>query len=206
MDEGESISLNKACKSCMLVKYCNPTCQWNHWPKHKKPCKQRAAELLHDEALFKDPPLKEDCPICFLPMPGKLIICVSLPPATLSFVPIYDFAKANVGFAQMDTEEYFTCCGKCICKGCVHSLRKSGNHGKCPYCNSNRVGKTDEEMVEEIMKRVKANDAVAMGMLGSYYYHGYLVCSKITIKQLNYGLGQQAADRGCSKAHINLSD
>ena len=87
-----------------------------------------------------------------------------------------------------------------------YGLRKSGNHGKCPYCNSNRVGKTDEEMVEEIMKRVKANDAVAMGMLGSYYYHGYLVCSKITIKQLNYGLGQQAADRGCSKAHINLSD
>ena len=66
--EGECISL-KACKSCMLVKYCNPTCQLNHWPKHKKLCKQRAAEL-HDEALFKEPPPKEDCPIC-LPMPRK---------------------------------------------------------------------------------------------------------------------------------------
>jgi len=51
-------------------------------------------------------------------MPGKLINCVSLPPATLSFVPIYVFAVANEGFAQMETEEYFTCCGKCICKGC----------------------------------------------------------------------------------------
>ena len=117
-EKGEGISL-KACKSCMLVKYCNPTCQRNHWPKHKKPCKQRAAEL-RDEALSKDPPPKEDCPICFLPMPGKLINCVSLPPATLSFVPIYVFAVANEGFAQMETEEYFTCCGKCICKGCVH--------------------------------------------------------------------------------------
>ena len=116
-EKGEGISL-KACKSCMLVKYCNPTCQRNHWPKHKKPCKQRAAEL-RDEALFKDPPPKEDCPICFLPMPGKLINCVSLPPATLSFVPIYVFAVANEGFAQMDTEEYFTCCRKCICKGCI---------------------------------------------------------------------------------------
>jgi len=29
-------------------------------------------------------------------------------------------------------------------------------------------------MVEEILKRVEANDAVAMGMLGSYYYIGYL--------------------------------
>jgi len=56
---------------------------------------------------------------------------------------------------------------ECICKGCVHYLRKSGNHGKCPYCNSDQVGKTDEEMVEGIMKRVEANDAVAMGMLGS---------------------------------------
>lgn len=48
------------------------------------------------------------------------------------------------------------------------------NHGKCPYCNSDRVGKTDEEMVEEILKQVEANDVVAVGMLGSYYYHGYL--------------------------------
>jgi hypothetical protein len=71
VDEGGGVSL-KACKSCMLVKYCNRKCQQNHWPKHKKPCKQRAAEL-HDEALFKD------YPICFLPMPEKLINCVSLP-------------------------------------------------------------------------------------------------------------------------------
>jgi hypothetical protein len=70
--------------------------------KAQKPCKQCAAEL-HDEAIFKEPPPKEDCPICFLPMPEKLINCVSLPLTTLSFVPTYDFAKANEGFAQMDT-------------------------------------------------------------------------------------------------------
>jgi hypothetical protein len=66
----------KACKSCMLVKYCNPTCQRNHWSKHKKQCKERAAEL-RDEALFKHPPAKEDCPICFLPMPDKNILCLT---------------------------------------------------------------------------------------------------------------------------------
>ena len=49
------------------VKYCDATCQRNHWSKHKKDCKRRAAEI-HDEALFKDPPAKEDCPICFLPI------------------------------------------------------------------------------------------------------------------------------------------
>jgi hypothetical protein len=51
--------VSKVCKSCMLVKYCNANCQRNHWPKHKKECKQRVAEL-RDEALFKDPPPKED--------------------------------------------------------------------------------------------------------------------------------------------------
>ena len=74
--EGDVVNL-KTCKSCMLVKYCNADCQRNHWPKHKMACKLRAAEL-RDEALFKDPPAKEDCPICFLPMPEKLVCCVSL--------------------------------------------------------------------------------------------------------------------------------
>ena len=60
--KNEGISL-KACMSCRLVKYCNVKCQRNHWKKHKKKCQLRAAEL-HDEALFKDPPAKEDCPIC----------------------------------------------------------------------------------------------------------------------------------------------
>ena len=94
----------------------------------------------------------------------------------------------------------------CICKGCVHSLRKSGNHRKCPYCNSDRVGKTDEEMVEEIL-RVEANDAVAMGMLGSYYYHyhgGELGLQQDHNKAIE--LWTRAADLGCSKAHISLSD
>ena len=84
----------KMCKPCMSVRYCNAECQRNHWPKHKKECKQHAAEL-RGEALFKDPPPKEECPICFLPMPQILLSCMTLPPATISSVPIYDFAMAN---------------------------------------------------------------------------------------------------------------
>jgi hypothetical protein len=125
----------KACKSCMQVRYCNAECQRNHWPTHKNQCKQRAAEL-RDEALFKDPPPKEDCPICFLPMPNKLICCVSLPPATIASVPIRDFANANEELAKVPIEQYFPCCGKSICGGCIHSFRKSGNTRKCPFCNS----------------------------------------------------------------------
>ena len=92
--DGGGVSL-KACKSCMLVRYCNADCQKNHWAEHKRDCKRRVAEL-RDAALFKDPPVKKDCPICFIPMPTRLISCVSLSNATVSSVPIYDFAVANV--------------------------------------------------------------------------------------------------------------
>jgi hypothetical protein len=54
----------KVCKSCTVARYCDADCQRNHWTKHKTECQQRAA----DEALFKDPPAKEDCPY-------KLIAC-----------------------------------------------------------------------------------------------------------------------------------
>ena len=131
----------------MSVKYCNAKCQRNHWPKHKKKCKQRAAEL-RDEALFKDPPAKEECPICFLPMPNKLISCITLPDATVLSVPIYDYADANGRLANMATKEYYSCCGKSICGGCVDSFRKSGNDGKCPFCNADTMGKT---MKKELM-------------------------------------------------------
>jgi hypothetical protein len=58
----------------MLVKYRDATGQRKHWATHKIECKRRAAEL-HDEALFNDPPAKEDCQICFLPMPGEIDMC-----------------------------------------------------------------------------------------------------------------------------------
>ena len=68
----------KACAACKFVKYCNRDCQIAHRPLHKKACKKRAAEL-HDEALFKEHPPHEDCPICLLPLPlfGKLAIPIS---------------------------------------------------------------------------------------------------------------------------------
>lgn len=57
----------KTCNGCKMMKYCSRDCQITHRPQHKKECKQRAAEL-HEEALFKPHPPKEECPICFLPM------------------------------------------------------------------------------------------------------------------------------------------
>jgi hypothetical protein len=45
---------------------------------------------------------------------------------------------------------------------------------KCPFCNYDGSGKTDKEIVEDLMKRVEANDAGAIYVLGSYHSHGKL--------------------------------
>ena len=167
----------------------------------KKLCKQRAAE--HDEALFKDPPTNEDCPICFLPMPKETILCASLPPATISSVPIYDFACANKELATKDTETYYSCCGNSICKGCVNSCRESGNDDKCPFCNSDRCI-TSYEAVEEIRSRAAANDPTSMILLGHHYFHGKGGIQRDQAKAIE--LYAKAVDLGHGKAHFHLAD
>ena len=76
--EEESIGLKK-CGACMSIRYCSAACQQAHRSQHKKECRNRAAEL-HDEALFKQPPKDDDCPICFLTLPlictGKRHTCM----------------------------------------------------------------------------------------------------------------------------------
>jgi hypothetical protein len=57
-EETEEAKL-KACRACKLVKYCNKDCQISHRPLHKKKCKKRSAEL-HEEALFRQQPERED--------------------------------------------------------------------------------------------------------------------------------------------------
>jgi hypothetical protein len=200
---GEGLTL-KACKACMLVKYCNAECQRKHWSKHKKPCKQRVAEL-RDEALFKDPPPKEDCPICFLPMPTTLICCISLPPATISSVPINDFAEANKELASHHLEEYYSCCGKTICRGCIWSDADVGNpyENKCPFCNSDRAGQTEVKKVKEMLKRAEANDPVSICVLAGYYELGLGGLQQDHVKAIE--LLNRAAELGFSKAHHSLA-
>ena len=202
-EEGGGLVSLKACKSCMHVKYCNAACQRKHWSTHKKQCKLRAAEL-RDEALFKDPPAKEDCPICFLPMPNKLICCVSLPPATLLSVPTYDFAIANEELADEEIEIHYSCCGKNICRGCTHSFRKSGNIGKCPFCNTDQSSKTHEEKVGDMMRRAEANDADSICMLARNYYQGFNGFQQDHARAIE--LFTKSAELGCSQAHSSLGN
>eukprot|EP00984_Skeletonema_dohrnii_P031297 scaffold23601_cov78-Skeletonema_dohrnii-CCMP3373.AAC.2 len=131
----------KTCTACKSVRYCSIKCQRDHRPQHKRACKKRAAEL-HDEILFRQPESshKGDCPICCLP--------ISL-----------DLKKSTM----------MSCCSKIICNGCVHSYELRIDQEKleqtCPFCRHPAPKSRDEEE-KNIMKRVKANDPVAMVQMG----------------------------------------
>jgi TPR repeat protein len=119
-------------------------------------------------------------------------------------VPIYDFAIANEELAAMGTEAYYSCCGKSVCRGCVHSFRVSGNDEKCPFCNSDRPDKTDEEMVADMMKRVEANDPASICTLAAHYHHGRVGFQQDLAKAME--LYARAVELGFSKAHNNMAD
>jgi hypothetical protein len=80
--------------------------------------------------------------------------------------------NANEELKGKAMAQYYTCCGKSICGGCVYSVALSGNTETCPFCKAKTIGKTVEEEKEELLERVKVNDAVAIYQLGICYYHG----------------------------------
>ena len=138
----DDIKLMK-CTACKLVRYCGVKCQKDHRPQHKQACKKRAAEL-RDEILFKQPESthRGDCPICCLP---------------LSIDP--------------DKSTLMSCCCKLICDGCdcanVRREVREKLDRKCPFCR-HPVPKSEEEFKRNILRRIKANDPVAIRQMGGY--------------------------------------
>jgi TPR repeat protein len=105
----------------------------------------------------------------------------------------------NEEVTSMATESYYPCCGKNICRGCNYSFCKSGNDDKCPFCNTDQASKTDEEKVGELMRRVEANDAALICLLGNCYHNGLNGVQQDHTKAIE--LYARAAELGCSKAH-----
>jgi len=174
---GKEGSNLKSCTACKLVKYCNRECQIAHRPQHKKVCKKRAAEL-HDEKLFKRPPLEfEDCPICFQQLPS------------------------------MDSgKRYKPCCGKVICSGCCHAplFDDQGNevdNKKCPFCRT-PTPKSQKESNEREKKRVEMNDPIAIYNRGIFYRDGKHGYPQEYTKALE--LYQQAGELGYAQAYCNI--
>lgn len=145
--------------------------------KHKKECEEhvRLAAKLHDEALFKQPPPDDDCPICFLRLP-----------------------HLGTGFVCMN------CCGKVICRGCIHAVQEKNTvDGLCPFCRI-PAPSSDEEMIKRYEKRIKrGDDAQAMTNLGFMYSSGENGLPQNHAKALK--LWHRAGELGHTDAYYYIS-
>ena len=135
----------KECDACDLVRYCSDKCQQDHRPYHDASCKERATEL-REEVLFRQPESRNfgDCPICFLPHP-------------------IDQRKSALQ----------SCCGKLICEGCLYANKKRELEERlkpmCLFCRHPEP-KTPAEAITNIMKRIEANDPIALYFMGTHRY------------------------------------
>jgi TPR repeat protein len=121
---------------------CGRECQIEHRPRHKMACKKQADEL-REEALFRQPPRGEDCPICFLPLPESL---------------------------SGGGQAYWSCCGKIICGGCVYADSTQNRYGACPFCRAPRPNFSDAFL--RLNKRLEVNDPEAFYNIGLLYDYG----------------------------------
>ena len=78
----------------------------------------------------------------------------------------------------------------------------SGIEYKCPFCNTGSKG--NEEQIQEIRKRVAANDPASIFVLANYHELGSGVLQQDQTKAME--LYTRAADLGCGKAHSYLGD
>ena len=173
--KGEESSCDlKSCAACMLVKYCNRQCQIAHRPMHKKACKERAA-ALHEEALFKEHPPREECPICFRPLPND----------------------GQITFKS--------CCGKLICDGCIYAMDEEahgrGKIGLCAFCREPNP-RSDEDDIKRIKKLMEADNAKAFYALAAYYEGGISGVPQDFAKANELWL--KAGELGCHEGYCNL--
>jgi len=196
----------KVCTSCEQVSYCNAKCRKAHRSKHKKECRQLAAKKhneetvdsidvhvitekfssieISDEELFKDPPPKEDCDICFIPMPS--------------------WTKAV----------YQSCCGKTLCSGCMEAAENEMKKGTmkpcCPFCRVPLPEGSNDEFMMRVKKRMKLEDADAFHTLGEAYSYGNLICQdNLGLPQdhkKGFELLLRGAELGSIKAHCSLAN
>eukprot|EP00984_Skeletonema_dohrnii_P020250 scaffold9816_cov99-Skeletonema_dohrnii-CCMP3373.AAC.4 len=163
----------KECAGCDLARYCSDECQKNHKSLHEDACKKRAAEL-RDELLFKQPDSSHhgDCPICMIPLP-------------------LDPKKSTMK----------GCCSKLICNGCNHANNirewEERRDPLCPFCRE-PLPTTKEERDKRRMKRIKANDPVAMTQWGGEQ-------AQKGDHQSAFQYFTKAAELGDAAVHYNLS-
>jgi len=136
--------------------------------------------VISDDRLFREPPPKEDCSICMLPIP---------------------FSSGS-----MIKTEYKPCCGKTVCHGCMVASdveMAKGNIKKwCEMCRV-PIPSNEEEYIKRVKKRMKLLDANAFNMLGSAYANETWGLPQDIDRALE--LYNQALLLGSNTAHFNLA-
>ena len=179
-NEGEKNNMN-ICNKCKMVYYCNAACKKKHKSKHKKKCDRRVAEL-HDEELFREPPTREECLICFLPLPHN--------PRESSFK---------------------SCCGKIICGGCIHAMameeirkgKKKEEWGMCAFCRT-PPHSSNEEGTERRAKLMDNGNADAFDVQAGHYANGTDGMPQDWVKANELLL--KAGELGCAAAYSRLGN
>ena len=138
-----------------------------------------ASRCWTDEALFKQPPPREKCPICLLPLP-KII----------------------------SESKYQSCCGKLICNGCMYAVFTGGDNSLpdttcCPFCRTPAVTLGREYIhIERLKERVEGGDFCAINELGCYYHDGEMGLLQDHDKSMELWL--RAGELGYALAYFNI--
>ena len=180
----------KTCTACKMATYCNITCQKSHRPKHKKECKNRAAEL-YDELLFKQPTM-EDCPICFLPISigvtdAKYQTCCG---KTVCAGCLFAVRKE-----RMIQERELSYLSSQQNKATLPPLC-------CPFCREQQDVSSDERY-KRVKHRIEMNDADAVVLMGWAYHNGDYGLTPDRTKAFQLWL--KAADLGSIEANNNVA-
>ncbi len=123
-----------------LLHSCSDKCREEHREKDEEECQKQVAKM-HDDDLFRQPEKSHR---------GECPIC---------FLPM-----------PLDPQKYtfYPCCSAYICNGCCYAHQRSNGGDRCPFCREPLVNM--EESNKRQMKRVKANDPVAISYTGRECY------------------------------------
>ena len=103
----------------------------------------RGQREVADTDLFAPVPPKEDCPVCFLPLP----------------------VRDNDVF-------YMCCCGKHVCGGCIYSSGVNGLKVQCVFCREPFVSDHSPEHCERLERRMEKQDPLAFMYRALQYEKG----------------------------------
>jgi len=135
-----------------------------------------------NEDLFKQPPPRDDCPICFLRFPAQV--------------------RAE-DQALWDTIPWYPCCGKRVCLGCNYAHNDSAvGRESCPFCRA-LYPRSAMEYLALVNNRAKKDDAEAFVMLAKCYSEGGMGLPKYHAK--SFEMGERAAELGSIEGHALLA-